>query len=48
MRDGVSERALAEAFEKGDLRRVMRLHRGDHLQSSTSWVRGPGWSLSYS
>jgi protein-L-isoaspartate(D-aspartate) O-methyltransferase len=48
MRDELSERALAEAFEKGDPRRVMRLHRGDHLQSSTSWVRGPGWSLSYS
>lgn len=48
MRDELSERALAEAFEKGDPRKVTWLHRGIQLESGTSWVRGPGWSLSYS
>lgn len=48
MRDELSERVLAEAFESGDPRKVARLHRGDHTPSEKTWVRGVGWSLAYS
>jgi len=48
IRDELSEKALAEAFEKGDPRKVKRLHREDHLSKEEYWVRGSGWSLAYS
>jgi protein-L-isoaspartate(D-aspartate) O-methyltransferase len=47
MRDEQSERALVAAFEKGDWKRVTRLHRSDGLSDARCWLKGPGWSLTY-
>ena len=46
-RDEVSERALADAFEKGGWERVTRLYRGEGIADERCWVRGPGWCLAY-
>jgi protein-L-isoaspartate(D-aspartate) O-methyltransferase len=47
-RDEVSERALAEAFDKkGALEKVTRLYRGEEIADERCWVRGPGWCLAY-
>jgi len=45
MRDEESEKALAQAFESGDPRKVTRLYRGDDMPTGKSWVSGPGWCL---
>jgi len=47
MRDEVSERALAAAFDKGGFERVKRLHRSADVAEDDCWVRAPGWSLTY-
>lgn len=47
MRDEVSERALAAAFEKDDWRRVTRLYRTADHPEERSWLRAPGWCLAY-
>jgi protein-L-isoaspartate(D-aspartate) O-methyltransferase len=47
-RDEVSERALAEAFDKkGAWEKVTRLHRGEEMPAERCWVSGPGWCLAY-
>jgi protein-L-isoaspartate(D-aspartate) O-methyltransferase len=46
-RDEVSERALADAFEKGGWQKVTRLYRGEEIPDERCWVRGPGWCLAY-
>ena len=46
-RDEVSERALADAFEKGGWEKVTRLYRGEEIPDERCWVRGPGWCLAY-
>jgi hypothetical protein len=43
-----SERALAESFAKGDLRKVTRLYRNQEIPEERCWVRRPGWCLAYS
>jgi protein-L-isoaspartate(D-aspartate) O-methyltransferase len=47
VRDEASEKALAAAFEKGDMARVTRLYRTDNLPEERCWLRAPGWSLTY-
>jgi protein-L-isoaspartate(D-aspartate) O-methyltransferase len=47
-RDEVSERALAEAFAKGDWQKVTRLYRDQEIPDERCWVRGAGWCLAYS
>jgi protein-L-isoaspartate(D-aspartate) O-methyltransferase len=47
-RDEVSERALAEAFQKGGWDRVTRLYRHQEIPEERCWVRGDDWCLSYS
>ena len=47
MRDAVSERALAAAFEMGGWERVTRLLRRDDVSDDRCWVRAPGWCLTF-
>jgi protein-L-isoaspartate(D-aspartate) O-methyltransferase len=47
MRDEVSERALAAAFDKGGYRDVKRLRRTDDVAEDECWVKAPGWSLTF-
>jgi protein-L-isoaspartate(D-aspartate) O-methyltransferase len=47
VRDKVSEAALADAFAKGDGRKVTRLYRRDDLPEDRYWLRGTGWCLAY-
>jgi len=47
-RDEVSERTLAQAFEKGGWQQVTRLYRQQDIPDERCWVRGPGWALAYS
>jgi protein-L-isoaspartate(D-aspartate) O-methyltransferase len=47
-RDEASERALAEAFEKGGWQQVTRLYRHQDIPDERCWVRGDGWALAYS
>jgi protein-L-isoaspartate(D-aspartate) O-methyltransferase len=47
MRDEISERALAAAFERGGFERVTRLFRHDDVPDQHCWVRAPGWCLAY-
>jgi protein-L-isoaspartate(D-aspartate) O-methyltransferase len=47
VRDPVSERALAAAFERGGWERVTRLVRSDDVPPEECWLRGPGWCLTY-
>lgn len=47
-RDEVSERTLAEAFEKGGWQQVTRLYRQQEIPDERCWARGPGWALAYS
>jgi len=47
-RDETSEAALAEAFKKGDWKRVARLYRNnDDVPDDRCWLRGSGWCLAY-
>jgi protein-L-isoaspartate(D-aspartate) O-methyltransferase len=47
-RDETSEAALAEAFKKGDCKRVTRLYRNnDDVPDDRCWLRGSGWCLGY-
>jgi protein-L-isoaspartate(D-aspartate) O-methyltransferase len=46
-RDRDSERALAEAFEKGGWQKVTRLYRDREIAAERCWVRGRGWCLAY-
>jgi protein-L-isoaspartate(D-aspartate) O-methyltransferase len=46
-RDEASERALAEAFEKGGWQKVTRLHRHREMPVERRWLQGPGWCLAY-
>jgi protein-L-isoaspartate(D-aspartate) O-methyltransferase len=47
LRDEPAEKALAAAFEKGDVSRVTRLYRTDDLPEEHCFLRAPGWSLTY-
>jgi protein-L-isoaspartate(D-aspartate) O-methyltransferase len=47
MRDEVSERALAAAFDKGGYRDVKRLRRTDDVAEDECWLKAPGWSLTF-
>jgi protein-L-isoaspartate(D-aspartate) O-methyltransferase len=47
VRDKVSEAALANAFEKGDGRKVTRLYRSDEIPAGHCWLQGEGWCLAY-
>jgi protein-L-isoaspartate(D-aspartate) O-methyltransferase len=47
IRDTVSEAALANAFEKGDCRKVTRLYRSDEIPGERCWLQGNGWCLAY-
>jgi protein-L-isoaspartate(D-aspartate) O-methyltransferase len=47
-RDEVSERALAAAFAKGSWQKVTRLYRDQEIPDERCWLRGSGWSLTYS
>ena len=46
-RDEVSERALADAFDKGGWQKVTRLYRAEEIPEERCWLRGPGWCLAY-
>jgi protein-L-isoaspartate(D-aspartate) O-methyltransferase len=47
-RDETSETALAEAFKKGDCKRVTRLYRdNDDVPEDRCWLHGSGWCLAY-
>jgi protein-L-isoaspartate(D-aspartate) O-methyltransferase len=46
-RDEVSERALADAFAKGDWQKVTRLYRNQEIPAEHCWLRGSGWCLAY-
>jgi protein-L-isoaspartate(D-aspartate) O-methyltransferase len=46
-RDEVSERALAEAFEKGGWQKVTRLYRSEGIADERCWLRGSKWCLAY-
>jgi len=46
-RDETSEAALAEAFKKGDCKRVTRLYRNEDIPDDRCWLRGSGWCLAY-
>jgi protein-L-isoaspartate(D-aspartate) O-methyltransferase len=47
-RDETSEATLAEAFKKGDCKRVTRLYRNnDDVPDDRCWLRGSGWCLAY-
>jgi protein-L-isoaspartate(D-aspartate) O-methyltransferase len=47
-RDEVSERALAEAFDKGGWQKVTRLYRDQDIPDQRCWLRGPRWCLATS
>ena len=48
VRDETSDAALAEAFKKGDCKRVTRLYRNnDDVPDDRCWLRGSGWCLAY-
>jgi protein-L-isoaspartate(D-aspartate) O-methyltransferase len=47
-RDQVSERALADAFARGDWQKVTRLYRDQQIPAERCWLRGSGWCLAYS
>lgn len=47
MRDPVSERALAGAFERGGWERVTRLVRDADVPVDDCWLQGPDWCLTY-
>jgi protein-L-isoaspartate(D-aspartate) O-methyltransferase len=47
-RDEASERALAEAFDKGGWQQVTRLYRDQEIPEERCWVSGPGWCLATS
>jgi protein-L-isoaspartate(D-aspartate) O-methyltransferase len=47
IRDKVSEAALADAFAKGDGRKVTRLYRSDEIPAERCWLQGNGWCLAY-
>ncbi len=46
-RGEASERALAEALDKGGAEHVTRLYRRDDLPAEQCWLRAPGWCLAY-
>jgi protein-L-isoaspartate(D-aspartate) O-methyltransferase len=46
-RDETSEAALAEAFKKGDCKRVTRLYRNEDIPDDRCWLRASGWCLAY-
>jgi protein-L-isoaspartate(D-aspartate) O-methyltransferase len=46
-RDETSAAALAEAFKKGDCKRVTRLYRNEDIPDDRCWLRAPGWCLAY-
>jgi protein-L-isoaspartate(D-aspartate) O-methyltransferase len=46
-RDETSEAALAEAFKKGDCKRVTRLYRNEDMPDDRCWLRASGWCLAY-
>ncbi len=46
-RDEASERALAEAFDRGGWEKVTRLYRREEIPEERCWVRGPDWCLAY-
>src|ERR1700730_10730965 len=47
-RDEPSERALAEAFDKGGWQQVTRLYRDEKIPEERCWVSGSGWCLATS
>jgi len=47
-RDEPSERALADAFAKGEWQQVTRLYRNEDVPEQRCWLRGSGWCLAYS
>lgn len=47
-RDEVSEKALAEAFARGNWEKVTRLYRDQDVPEERCWLRGDRWSLAYS
>lgn len=46
-RDETSEAALAEAFKKGDCKRVTRLYRNEDIPDDRCWFRASGWCFAY-
>jgi protein-L-isoaspartate(D-aspartate) O-methyltransferase len=46
-RDETSDAALAEAFRKGDCKRVTRLYRNEDIPDDRCWLRASGWCLAY-
>lgn len=47
MRDPVSERALAAAFDSGGWERVTRLVRRDDVPAAECWLKAPDWCLTF-
>ena len=47
-RDEVSEKALAEAFARGNWDKVTRLYRDQDIPEERCWLRGDRWCLAYS
>jgi len=45
--DLAAERALAEALERGEARKVTRLYRHQEVPDEQCWLRGEGWCLAY-
>jgi protein-L-isoaspartate(D-aspartate) O-methyltransferase len=42
-----AEARLAEAFQRGGMDKVRRLHRTDDVAPDACWVSGPGWALAF-
>jgi protein-L-isoaspartate(D-aspartate) O-methyltransferase len=47
-RDEVSEKALADAFARGNWEKVTRLYRDQDVPEERCWLCGDRWSLAYS
>ena len=47
MREETSEKALAQALQKGGWEKVTRLYRTGELEQDRCWLQGPDWSLAY-
>jgi protein-L-isoaspartate(D-aspartate) O-methyltransferase len=46
-RDEESERNLAAAFSRGEMKKITRLYRRDDIPDERCWVRGRGWCVAF-
>jgi protein-L-isoaspartate(D-aspartate) O-methyltransferase len=45
--DSASEDSLKEAYRRGGMEKVRRLHRTSDVAAEICWASGPGWALAY-